>query len=100
MWYRRSRLCAREVRWLDDSKEGLFSPATSTDIIRMIPAMYLAWKEMKPDEHYAMIALDIKRFRNLFLSSRQSKAELLCSRRWYRASVRAASSGSTISSLT
>ncbi|CAE7943570.1 RXLR161 [Symbiodinium sp. KB8] len=60
MWYRRARLCAREFRWLDDSKEGLFSPATSTDIVRMIPALYLAWKEMKPDQKFAIISLDVK----------------------------------------
>ena len=31
--YPRRRLCAREFRWLDGSREGLFSPATSADII-------------------------------------------------------------------
>ena len=60
MWYRRARLCAREFRWLDSTKEGLFSPATSTDIIRLVPALYLAWTTTKPDQKYAVISLDIK----------------------------------------
>ncbi|CAE7338131.1 GIP [Symbiodinium sp. CCMP2592] len=59
-WYRRSRLCAREFRWLDESKEGLFSPATSTDIVRLIPAQWLAWKQTRPSEQYAILALDVK----------------------------------------
>ena len=60
MWYRRSRLCAREFRWLDDSKEGLFSPATSTDIVRLLPALFLTWKKTRPSEQFALVALDIK----------------------------------------
>ena len=60
MWYRRARLCAREFRWLDSTKEGLFSPATSTDIIRLVPALYLAWTTTKPDQKFAVISLDIK----------------------------------------
>ncbi|CAE7239501.1 GIP [Symbiodinium sp. CCMP2592] len=59
-WYRRSRLCAREFRWLDESKEGLFSPATSTDIVRLIPAQWLNWKQSRPSEQYAILALDVK----------------------------------------
>ena len=60
MWYRRARLCAREFRWLDSTKEGLFSPATSTDIIRLVPALYLAWTTTKPGQKFAVISLDIK----------------------------------------
>ena len=52
MRYRRARLCAREFRWLDSTKEGLFSPATSTDIIRLVPALYLAWTTTKPDQKF------------------------------------------------
>ncbi|CAE7776825.1 GIP [Symbiodinium sp. CCMP2592] len=59
-WYRRSRLCAREFRWLDESKEGLFSPATSTDIVRLIPAQWLTWNQTRPSEQYAILALDVK----------------------------------------
>ena len=59
-WYRRSRLCAREFRWLDESKEGLFSPATSTDILRLVPAQWLTWSQTRPTEQYAILALDVK----------------------------------------
>ena len=59
-WYRRSRLCAREFRWLDESKEGPFSPATSADIVRLIPAQWLTWSQTRPAEQYAILALDVK----------------------------------------
>ena len=60
MFYRRSRLCAREFRWLDASKEGLFSPATSSDIVQLIPALFLSWKQTRPDVQYAIVSLDVK----------------------------------------
>ena len=60
MYLRRSRLCAREFRWLDASKEGLFSPATSSDIVRLTPALFLSWKQTRPDIEYAIVSLDIK----------------------------------------
>ena len=46
--YLRRRLCAREFRWLDGSREGLFSPATSADIIRLLPVLFLH-RKFNPD---------------------------------------------------
>ena len=48
------------LRWLDDSKEGLFSPATSANIVRLIPALWLTWKQTRPSEQYVIVALDVK----------------------------------------
>ena len=59
-YLRRSRLCAREFRWLDGSKEGLFSPATSSDIVRFLPALFLSYKFTHPDTEYCLLSMDIK----------------------------------------
>ncbi|CAE7512900.1 unnamed protein product [Symbiodinium natans] len=60
MFLRRSRLVAREFRWLEADKEGLFSPSTATDIVRLLPALFVSWSQSKPGEQYALLALDIK----------------------------------------
>ena len=40
-YLRRSRLVAREYGWLEASREGLFSPATSSTVTKLIPLMFL-----------------------------------------------------------
>ena len=61
-YLRRSRLCAREFRWLDGSREGLFSPATSSssDIIRLLPVLFLHHKHANPSTEYCLLSMDIK----------------------------------------
>ena len=43
---------------VNETKEGLFSPATSADIVRLIPAQWLTWQQTRPSEQHAILALD------------------------------------------
>ena len=38
---------------VNETKEGLLSPATSTDIVR------LTWQQTRPSEQHAILALDV-----------------------------------------
>ena len=51
---------AREYRWLAASREGLFSPATSSTVTKLIPLMFLLQRAANPDETYCVAAIDIK----------------------------------------
>ena len=39
-YLRQSRLVAREFRWLEE-KQGLFSPSTTTNVVKLIPLLFL-----------------------------------------------------------
>ncbi|CAE6963191.1 unnamed protein product [Symbiodinium sp. CCMP2592] len=60
MWLRRSRLVAREYRWLEATREGLFSPSTSNSVVRLIPLLFLMWRMTRPGTVFALAAIDIK----------------------------------------
>ena len=65
MVYRRSRLCAREFRWLEKDREGLYSPATTACVTRLLPWLYCElWKNNEAadaeDDPWALLALDVK----------------------------------------
>ena len=56
MWLRRARLVARDYARLDPFREGLFSPASSAIVTRLIPALYCNFRESK---QWILMGLDI-----------------------------------------
>eukprot|EP00435_Cladocopium_sp_Y103_P056888 s567_g19.t1 len=66
IWLRRSRLVAREFAWLDAERNDLFSPASSSIVARLLPAMYL---EMKQNADCVMVSIDVK---DAFLTVKQT----------------------------
>ena len=57
---RRSRLVAREYRWLDNSREDTYSPATSTSILRLLPHLFLNYKAENFNSQMALCVADVK----------------------------------------
>ena len=57
-YLRRSRLVAREYKWLEE-KQGLFSPSTTTNMVKLIPILFLLWRATR-QEQYAICAIDVK----------------------------------------
>ena len=55
MWLRRARLVAREIAFLDPHREGLFSPASSSIVTRLIPALFMEQRA----RGWSMIAVDV-----------------------------------------
>ena len=41
-WIRRSRLVAREFNWLESDREDIFSPATSSAVVKLLPALVMS----------------------------------------------------------
>ena len=58
-YLRRSRLVAREFKWLEE-KQGLFSPSTTTNVVKLIPVLFLMWRMTRPDTTYAIASIDVK----------------------------------------
>ena len=56
MWLRRARLVARDYAHLDRFREGLFSPASSAIVTRLIPALCCNFRESK---QWILMGLDI-----------------------------------------
>ena len=56
---RRSRLVAREFRRLEE-KQGLFSPSTTTNVVKLIPLLFLIWRVTRPGVTYAIASIDVK----------------------------------------
>ena len=54
-WLRRARLVAREFNFLDPGRTGLYSPASSSLVTRLIPALFMANRQ----RGWAMISLDV-----------------------------------------
>ena len=69
-WLRRSRFVAREFAWLSDSKENMFSPASSSVAHRILPAMYLKHQH----DNWGMYAIDIA---DAFLTVKQREPTLV-----------------------
>ncbi|CAE7238076.1 ABHD17A [Symbiodinium sp. CCMP2592] len=55
VWLRRARLVAREFAFLDPHREGLFSPASSSIVTRIIPALFMQQRAAG----WSMIAVDV-----------------------------------------
>ena len=55
VWLRRSRYVAREFAWLSPDRQDLFSPASSVLTVRLLPALFMKWK----DQDYILSAIDI-----------------------------------------
>ena len=58
-YLRRSRLVAREFKWLEE-RQGLFSPATSTSVVKLIPLLFLIWRMVRPEIQYGIASIDVK----------------------------------------
>ena len=56
---RRSRLVAREFKWLEE-RQGLFSPATSKRVVRLIPLLFLIWRATRPEVQYSIASIDVE----------------------------------------
>lgn len=69
-WLCRSRFVAREFAWMDQERESLFSPASSSIVSRLLPAMFL---QLREHSNAIMMSLDIK---DAFLQS-SSRTPLL-----------------------
>ena len=57
VWLRRSRFVAREFAWLQPDRDALFSPASSSIVARLLPAMCL---DLKDREDAIMASIDVK----------------------------------------
>ena len=62
MFLRRSRLCAREYRWLDQDRTDVFSPATNAAVTRLVPWHFASKRKEREDskDPQVLIGLDIK----------------------------------------
>ena len=58
-YLRRSRLVAREFKWLEE-RQGLFPPATSTSVVRLLPLLFLIWRATRPEVQYGIASIDVK----------------------------------------
>ena len=63
-FYRRSRLVARDFKWLQRDREGLYSPATSAAITKLIPWLFCEMNrcnaDASPESEVSILALDVK----------------------------------------
>ena len=59
MVLRRSRLCAREYRWLEMDREDIFAPATNAAVTRLLPWLFASKRKVSEGE-YGMLVLDVK----------------------------------------
>ena len=57
VWLRRSRFVAREFAWLQPDRDALFSPASSSIVARLLPAMFL---DLRSREDAIMASIDVK----------------------------------------
>ncbi|CAE7214928.1 unnamed protein product [Symbiodinium sp. CCMP2592] len=78
MYFRRSRLVAREYRWLERDREDLYAPATSAITTKLLPWLYCELSRQareSPDEtdRIGVIALDV---RDAFLNVPQERPML------------------------
>ena len=65
IWLRRSRLVAREFAWRQPERDALFSPASSSIVSRLLPAMFL---DMREQFNAVMVSMD---FKDAFLTVKQ-----------------------------
>ena len=62
-WLRRARLVAREYAFAEGKRDDVFSPASSSHLLRLLPALYLcktALDDFPGDDPYVLGSLDIK----------------------------------------
>ena len=55
VWLRRSRYVAREYAWLSPDRQDLFSPASSVLTVRLLPTLFMKWK----DQGFVLCGIDI-----------------------------------------
>ena len=78
IWLRRARLVAREFAHLDPHRSGLFSPATSSVMVRVIPALYMSQR----DNGWSLLAMDIS---DAYLTCSQGQPTVTrVGDRWFR----------------
>ena len=62
--YRRSRLVARDFKWMERDREGLYAPATSSATTKLLPWLFCKLQQsnmsLSDDDRYGILALDIK----------------------------------------
>ena len=73
VWLRRSRFVAREFAWLQPDRDALFSPASSSIVARLLPAMYLDLKD-REDAIMASIEMSKMPFSH-FLKKRRQRSD-------------------------
>ena len=64
VWVRRSRFVARELAWLSDDKQSMFSPASSSISSRILPVIFLQHR----DEDWFLMSCDVQ---DAFLTVKQ-----------------------------
>eukprot|EP00439_Symbiodinium_sp_Y106_P011201 s9908_g1.t1 len=59
---RRSRLCAREYKWLETDRLDIFSPASNTAVSKLLPWLFATMRRdaRSEDDMPAMLTLDVK----------------------------------------
>ncbi|CAE7254302.1 unnamed protein product [Symbiodinium sp. CCMP2592] len=62
MVLRRSRLCAREYKWLEADRLDIFSPASNTAVSKLLPWLFARMKNESGagDDKPSMLTLDVK----------------------------------------
>ena len=62
MFLRRSRLCAREFKWLDQDRTDVFSPATNAAVTRLVPWHFASKRKVSDnlDDPQVLLGMDIK----------------------------------------
>ncbi|CAE7399020.1 unnamed protein product [Symbiodinium sp. CCMP2592] len=65
MFFRRSRLVAREYKWMERDREGLYAPATSSLTTKLLPWLFCEMNRRQEgaatdDDPIGVVALDIK----------------------------------------
>ena len=73
VWLRRSRFVAHEFAWLQPDRDALFSPASSSIVARLLPAMYLDLKD-REDAIMASIEMSKMPFSH-FLKKRRQRSD-------------------------
>ena len=58
-YLRRSRLVAREFRWMEE-QQGLFSPSTSANLVKLLPTLFATWRQTRPEIRWGIAAIDVK----------------------------------------
>ncbi|CAE7244151.1 unnamed protein product [Symbiodinium sp. CCMP2592] len=74
MVLRRSRLCAREYKWLEADRLDIFSPASNTAVSKLLPWLFARMKNepgaSAGDDRPSMLTLDVK---NAYLTVPQAE---------------------------
>ena len=79
VWLRRARLVAREYNWIDPHREGLFAPASSSNLVRVIPSLFQHGRAS--NRPFGLMAFDVS---DAYLTCQQpSKTCIRIGSAWY-----------------